>query len=169
MLLNSQQVLGGRATLSQRRSAAGPVGRPGVAVAASRDEVPLSHMRDPEEKFYRYGPSFGGRKAIGEGWWSDAPRVRVRDSKSRVLDEFLELAVVNERLAGNLEPWEARQRLEYLRMHRKNWEHIYDNITKQDAVATLALIEEANEKVRRLHVCVCVRACTWECGRNSRV
>ena len=62
------------------------------------------------------------------------------------MEELVELAVLNERLAGELQPWEARNRLEYLRLYRKNWEAIYDYITETEVTATLAVIEDANRK-----------------------
>jgi hypothetical protein len=39
------------------------------------------------------------------------------------------------------------RRLEYLKTRRKHWEEIYNYVTKQDAAATLSMIEEANRKV----------------------
>ncbi len=59
----------------------------------------------------------------------------------------LDLAVLNERLAGRLEPWEARSKLEYLKMRRKHWEFAYEYVTKAEVTATLAVIEEAYVKV----------------------
>ncbi|EFJ44919.1 chlorophyll a oxygenase [Volvox carteri f. nagariensis] len=106
-----------------------------------------SIVEDPEAKFRRYGKHFGGIHKLNLDWLEAVPRVRVRTKDSRQLDELLELAVLNERLAGRLEPWQARQKLEYLRKRRKNWERIFEYVTKQDAAATLAMIEEANRKV----------------------
>jgi hypothetical protein len=63
------------------------------------------------------------------------------------MDDLVELAVLNERLSGVNEPWEARNRLEMIRTRRKNWEHIFDYVTKQEAAATLEIIEAANEQV----------------------
>jgi hypothetical protein len=122
------------------------------AGAKPGDEVcdissPDCDFPDPEAKFRRYGKLFGGGYKLSAEWLKDVPRVRVRRTEERAKDELLELAVLNERLAGNKQPWEARQRLEYIKMRRKNWEHVYDYVTKTDAAATLALIEEANEKV----------------------
>ncbi|GFR39736.1 hypothetical protein Agub_g218 [Astrephomene gubernaculifera] len=104
-------------------------------------------FEDPEAKFRRYGKYFGGIHKLNFDWLDSVPRVRVRTKDSRQLDELLELAVLNERLAGRLEPWQARQKLEYLRKRRKNWERIFEYVTKQDAAATLAMIEEANRQV----------------------
>jgi hypothetical protein len=122
-----------------------------VASRARADEAcdisdPSCDFPDPEAKFRRFGRNFGGGYRLSADWLQDVPRVRVRRSEERAKDELLELAVLNERLAGNMEPWEARQRLEYLRMRRKNWEHVYDYVTKADVAATVALIEEASEK-----------------------
>lgn len=105
----------------------------------------LNNIPDPEAKFRRYGKHFGGGYKLEKDWLQDAPQVRFRDSRQRQRDELLELAVLNERLAG-AQPWEARRKLEYIKMRRKNWEHIYDYVTKTEAAATLALIEEANRE-----------------------
>ncbi|WIA31318.1 hypothetical protein OEZ86_002220 [Tetradesmus obliquus] len=66
------------------------------------------------------------------------------------MDDLVELAVLNERLSGVHEPWEARNRLEMLRTRRKNWEHIFNYVTKQEAAATLELIEAANDQAELL-------------------
>ncbi|GFH08461.1 rieske domain-containing protein [Haematococcus lacustris] len=71
----------------------------------------------------------------------------MRSVEDRKLDDLLELVVLNERISGRLPPWEARQRLEYLKLRRRNWEAIYHYITETDTVATLAMIEEANRMV----------------------
>ena len=106
---------------------------------------------DPESRYKRYGKFFGG----GYKWTNllqDVPRVRVRTSETRRMNELLDLAVLNERLAGRLEPWEARSKLEWLKMRNKalgtNWSYVYDYITSHEVTATLAVIEEAYEKVR---------------------
>jgi len=98
---------------------------------------------DPEAKYRTYGNFFGGVFKLDADWLQDVPRVRVRNSESRKMEELLELAV----LTGKLEPWEARSKLEYLRKRRKNWERIYNYVTKQEVTATLEVIEEANRKV----------------------
>ena len=90
---------------------------------------------DPEAKFKRYGAHFGA-----------APRVRRRQSSDRQKALLAELALLNERLAGK-ESWEIRQKLEHLKSKRKTWEMIYQYVTKLDATATLARIEEASSKV----------------------
>ncbi|KAL0050387.1 hypothetical protein WJX82_010164 [Trebouxia sp. C0006] len=73
----------------------------------------------------------------------------MRQSSDRQKSLLAELALVNERLAGK-ESWEIRQKLEHLKSKRKNWELIYEYVTKLDATATLARIEEANTKVQEL-------------------
>jgi len=83
----------------------------------------------------------------GPNWLKDAPQIRVRSAEQRSQDQLAELAVLNERLAGETEPWQIRRKVEYLKMRRQNWERIYNHITKQDAIATLRSIEEANKKV----------------------
>lgn len=73
----------------------------------------------------------------------------MRSSQNRAHQQLVDLAVLNERLAGgNGYPWEARKRLEYLQSRRQQWEAVYEYITKTDAAATLASIEEAFQKVR---------------------
>lgn len=53
--------------------------------------------------------------------------------------------MVNERLeSGNDQAYKSRQRLEYLRKRRKNWQLIYETITETDAAATLELIEQVH-------------------------
>lgn len=114
---------------------------------------------DPEAKYKRYGSHFGGRF-----WLSDlvdsAPRVRVRTSASRQRSELLELAVLNERLAGEVEPWEARARLEVLRNRRHAWNAVYELINGADAAATLEMIEAAAEQVRSLEEIYSLPRCT---------
>ncbi|GLI60511.1 hypothetical protein VaNZ11_002675 [Volvox africanus] len=117
------------------------------ADSIKQQATPSIAYEDPEAKFRRYGKNFGGIHKLNLDWLEAVPRVRIRTKDSRQLDELLELAVLNERLAGRLEPWQARQKLEYLRKRRKNWERIFEYVTKQDAAATLAMIEEANRKV----------------------
>ena len=113
---------------------------------------------DPEAKFKRYGAHFGGRYSLDLGELvGTAPRVRMRRSSDRQKSLLAELALLNERLAGK-ESWEIRQKLEHLKSKRKTWEMIYQYVTKLDATATLARIEEASAQVCLLpfsgaHVC----------------
>lgn len=95
----------------------------------------------------RYGKDYGGKYLVE--LVNTAPRVRVRNSQDRAHKQLVDLAVLNERLAGDKGggPWEARKRLEYLTTRRLEWEHVYEYITKTDAAATLASIEEAYKKV----------------------
>lgn len=122
-------------------------GRARQCVAVVKD-AGSQQLEDPEKKFRQYGPSYGGRYSLDSAaqWLSEAPRVRIRSMQDRKLDELLELAVLNERLAG-MPSHEVRRRLEYIKLRRRNWEAIYHYITETEAVATLALIEEANRKV----------------------
>ena len=76
----------------------------------------------------------------------------------RQMDDLVELACVNERLAGRLAPWEARARLEVIKARRRNWEAIVDYVTRQDVEVTLELIEEANARVSFWFLVVC-----WRC------
>ena len=106
---------------------------------------------DPEAKFKRYGAHFGGKYNLDlSELMRIVPQVRMRQSSDRQKSLLAELALVNERLAGK-ESWEIRQKLEHLKSKRKNWELIYEYVTKLDATATLARIEEANVKVQSLH------------------
>lgn len=100
-----------------------------------------------QAKFRRYGKWFGGGYKWNSDWLQDVPRVRVRTAETRKMNEMLDLAVLNERLAGRLAPWEARSKLEYLKMRKKHWTKAYEYITKQEVTATLAVIEEAYRKV----------------------
>lgn len=110
----------------------------------NRDEAALT--ADPEAKFKRYGAHFGARYSIDlSDLMGRAPRIRVRNASDRQKNLLAELTLLNERLAGN-ESWEIRQKLEHLKCKRKNWALIYEHVTKQDASATLARIEEANLK-----------------------
>lgn len=102
--------------------------------------------KDPDAPLRQYGKWFGKVFKL-PAWIDEAPRVRVRTIAKRQMDDLVELAVVNERLSGEHTPWEARNRLELLRTRRKNWEHIYNYVTKQEAAATLDLIEQANQQV----------------------
>jgi hypothetical protein len=104
---------------------------------------------DPEAKFRRYGPAFGqpGFRLDPMQWLNAAPRVRIRTEESRKMEDLMELVLLNERLAGTSEPWETRQRLEHMRMHRRNWELIYEYVISKDVAATLEVIEEASRKV----------------------
>lgn len=71
----------------------------------------------------RYGSRFGKQPSfwdVAERALNKFPRVRVRTASERALEEFLELAVVNERLNGT-PAHEVRHRLDYLRRNRKNW------------------------------------------------
>jgi hypothetical protein len=139
-------------------------GRPCCRLGASdSDEASTSGqpalLRDPEAKLRSYGAFFGKTFKLPT-WLDGVPRVRVRTIAQRARNDLVELAVLNERLHGEINPWEARNRLELLRKKRKNWEHIYNYVTKADAAATLALIEEANEQV-----CVCVHAAAAALGQ----
>jgi hypothetical protein len=87
----------------------------------------------------------------------------VRTTMQRQMHDLVELAVVNERLAGRLAPWEARARLEVIKARRRNWEAIVDYVTRQDVEVTLELIEEANARVSVVWVVVLVLFCGSFC------
>lgn len=146
----------GRRGLSDTGARPRPSGRRASRCSAQRgpaDDQPSTSatvgaldIPDPEAKFRRYGKDFGKGFFLYPEWLRNVPRVRVRTSASRPLDTLLEVAVLNERLKGT-DPWEVRRKLEYIKMRRKNWEKIYEHITKQEAVATLEAIEEASRLV----------------------
>jgi chlorophyllide a oxygenase len=81
-----------------------------------------------------------------------APRVRVRTSRDRARDQIADLAVLNERLAGKgpMQAADVRKRLEYLKKRRRNWELVYQHVTRADALCTLGAIEEAAARVEAL-------------------
>lgn len=81
-----------------------------------------------------------------------APRVRVRQARDRAKDQLADLAVLNSRLAGDDEARviQTRQKLDYLKNQRHNWELVFQIITNQDVQCTLDLIEEANAKAEVL-------------------
>lgn len=43
-----------------------------------------------------------------------------------------------------------RQRLEHMKLRRRNWELVYQHVTRADALCTLGAIEEANARVEEL-------------------
>ena len=73
--------------------------------------------------------------------------MRVKRVRERQADQLADLAILNERLAGSPQPWAARQRLEYLKQQREQWEGVVQYLTRTDAAATMATIEEASRKV----------------------
>ena len=95
----------------------------------------------------RYGAHFGQRFFLRD-LVESAPRVRTRCAADRARDQLADLAVLNARLAGGDEAATAavRQRLEYLKRRRREWEAVYQLVTRQDALCTLAAIEDANRK-----------------------
>lgn len=90
-----------------------------------------------------------------------APRIRMRSVDERQRGQLAELAVLNERLAGR-QSWQIRQKLEHLKSRRRIWELIYEYVTKRDAIASLEMIEEANNKVSNLHIPSTFRT-AWRC------
>lgn len=125
---------------------------------------------DPEAKFKRYGAHFGAKYSLDfNELMGNVPRVRMRQSSDRQKSLLAELALVNERLAGK-QSWEIRQKLEHLKSKRKNWELIYQYVTKLDATATLARIEEANTKVQPLKAPLqTVSCCTLQLMSSKRL
>lgn len=103
----------------------------------SRNEVEWSEFRETANSRRR-----------GFGWFQRVPRIRVRQPENKCQDQVLELAVLNERLAG-ASPWEVRRKVEYLKKRQVNWDLVYEIIVRREAAATLDLIEEANNKVEQ--------------------
>jgi hypothetical protein len=64
------------------------------------------------------------------------------------LAAFLELAVLNERLSGNISPWEARIKMDALKRQRSAWAFVYERVTASNKVASLAEIEAVFAEVR---------------------
>ena len=95
----------------------------GGRISSARSPVPLQIPRvashgsdsveteDPEAKYKRYGP-WSGQSFKLPSFWSESPRVRVRTNDSRARDDLLEIAMLNERLSGELEV-----RMEFHRSH----------------------------------------------------
>lgn len=77
-------------------------------------------------------------------FWFLRPKDSAPSRRQRLLGE---LAMLNERLSGG-KPHEVRQRVEWIQRRRRNWELIYQYVTRTDAAVTLSLIEAANAKVR---------------------
>jgi len=102
-------------------------------------------LRDPEARFRRYGRDFGSNYLVE--LVVGVTNMRVKRVRDRKVDQLADLAVVNERLAGGKEPWAARHRLEYLQQQRQQWEGVVEYLTRTDAAATMATIEEACQKV----------------------
>lgn len=94
----------------------------------------------------RYGRDFGGHFLIElvEG----VTQMRPQPPAERQKDQLADLAVLNERLSATGQPWTARKRLEYLKKQREQWEAITEHVTRSDAAATVAIIEEAARRVR---------------------
>jgi chlorophyllide a oxygenase len=86
-----------------------------------------------------------------------APRVRVRSAADRARDQLGDLAVLNARLAGagpaaprraaGEDAAAVRRRVDYLKRRRRSWELVTAYVTRQDALCTLAAIEDAARKV----------------------
>lgn len=94
---------------------------------------------------HRYGRDFGSNYLVE--LVVGVTNMRVKRVRDRKVDQLADLAVVNERLAGGKEPWAARHRLEYLQQQRQQWEGVVEYLTRTDAAATMATIEEACQKV----------------------
>ena len=105
--------------------------------------------RPPLPRPHRYGRDFG-KQFLLQDVVDSAPRIRVRRAQDRALDQLADLVVLNERLSqtvADVDATAARQRIEYLKRRRRNWEMVYQYVTTEDALCTLEAIEEANVKV----------------------
>lgn len=137
---------------TSRVSSSAPQPRACCARAQSKqnDRAPItsSTALDPEARFRRYGSDFGKKGyVVGEDGWRKFEPKKFRDSGERARDQFGELAVLNERLAGN-EAWQIRQRVEYLKRKRQVWEGVYQTVGQDDVALTLATLENAINDVR---------------------
>ncbi len=108
----------------------------GAQCAAPQRSAGAGAPQDPERDLRKF--------------WFFRPRP-APDTRTRLLGE---LACLNERLAGR-KPHEARQRVEWIQRRRRNWELIYEYVTKTDAAVTLSIIEAANAKARAARYSVC--------------
>eukprot|EP00241_Pyramimonas_parkeae_P001062 CAMPEP_0114247160 /NCGR_PEP_ID=MMETSP0058-20121206/12872_1 /TAXON_ID=36894 /ORGANISM="Pyramimonas parkeae, CCMP726" /LENGTH=583 /DNA_ID=CAMNT_0001360443 /DNA_START=154 /DNA_END=1905 /DNA_ORIENTATION=+ len=126
-----------------------------MAPGSSKGEGEDGLGSDPQQRYYRLGKDAGQSYKLkidgtaDTSWIKGVPQIRRRTSESRQRELLTELAMVNERLSGvgGKKASTVRQRLDYLKMRRENWELIYTTVTQTDAEATLASIEEANRKV----------------------
>jgi hypothetical protein len=115
--------------------------------SSSRLQTPVE---DPENRFRRYGKDFGKKGYYFENdndWLHRAPQVRIRLAGDRAKDQIGELAVLNERLAGQ-KTWEIRKRVEYLKRKRSAWEGVYNAACKHEIALTLSSLEQAMAEVR---------------------
>lgn len=63
------------------------------------------------------------------------------------MDQLGELAVLNERLAGQ-QAWQIRKRVEYMKKKRAAWEGVYESACKHDTATTLSSLEASLAEVR---------------------
>lgn len=118
--------------------------------------LPARASADPEARYRRYGKDFGKKGHVvpsENAWMQQAPQVRVRKPLDRGKDQMGELAVLNERLAGQ-QAWQIRKRVEYLKRKRVAWESVYESTCKHDTALTLNALETAVSEVRSaIRVC----------------
>lgn len=81
------------------------------------------------------------------GWMSFATQIRPPQAEGRGKDQIGELAVLNERLAGQ-ESWQIRKRVDYLKSKRQAWAGIVNSVVQEDVALTLSSIEQALLEVR---------------------
>lgn len=119
-----------------------------VAKGSDQEHWSAPPRKDPEQKFRRLGSKHSGGNYTyrRHSWWSEAPRIRLRDRDERVNNLWGELAALNERLAGG-DPVFARKRIDYLRVRKEHWARIISAATEYDTAITLAQLEAANRKV----------------------
>ena len=149
--------------------------QPGPSSSCGPEDKPqCAPASDPEQRFRRLSAQPGSSFRLDVGnWWAgdrgasheiqparpeperdtvhgaEVPQVRVRNLTWRQAQQLAELTVLNERLAAGSRASSViavRKRIEWLRARRHVWERIYNYVTKQDAAATLAVIEDANSK-----------------------
>jgi hypothetical protein len=175
-------------SLTPCRAAASGPSEPSSSSAPSSSSTSSSGdaYSDPQAQFHRYGKQFGGGYRLSSQWLRDVPQVRVRRTTDRQRDQLADLAVLNAALAGEA-PYETRKRLEYIKMRRRNWEEIFERVTRHETAATLSSIEECNRRVEealseearetrslgdlniQLQVCLVVYSCLFPSQNTKRM
>jgi chlorophyllide a oxygenase len=141
---------------------------PSLRAAAARRRA--SHAAAASSPRCAAAPGRGGpedpERDMRKFWFLRKPQTAPEQS-TRLLGE---LAMLNERLSGG-KPHEVRLRVEWLQRRRRNWELIYQYVTRTDAAVTLSLIEAANAKARASwasHIGGCAaRARPCDCARRA--
>lgn len=130
----------------------GTSARRGAACAPRSARARAFFSRDQASKPRSSGGDNAGnasdRPAAGNGWFGAAPQVRVRLANDRAKQQLGELALLNESLMGQVEPWKIRRKVEYLKSKRQAWEGVYNAACRQEVSLTVAHLESAMAEVR---------------------